>query len=217
MFIRENEIISLTPQNESEAKLLKYIKRKNGWNMNTQFNDYKINGDGTVTIDLINGLKTTLSYEDYQSINSKITITSLKNLAGGFYAQIAIEGKTMPLHRHIMRHELEKYEGFKEETGLSIVVNHIDEDSLNNTPENLEVVTQGENTLKSHLNHARGFSITPNGKFKTKLSMYKYIGTFDTKEEAREAYVNAVNAELERLEAIRINWLIKNGRIAGVQ
>jgi hypothetical protein len=46
-----------------------------------------------------------------------------------------------------MRDELAKYEGFTEETGLTIVVHHKDNNGSNNRRSNLEVVTQNENKI----------------------------------------------------------------------
>jgi hypothetical protein len=211
MFIEANGIIRFEARNEDERKLLKHIKRKNGWAVQRRFNSFKDNNDGTITLFLNDGHMTKISSSRLPEIleSGKISVNK-SNVKR--YAQIKHDGGTINLHRFLVREELEKYDGFTEETGYRIEVNHIDENPFNNTDDNLEVVTINENQLKYRLNNAKGFTKNKCGKFSV-FVCEKYRGQFGTEKEAREVYVQAVKAELKRLEELRINWLISKGRI----
>lgn len=211
MFVRKNEIISFDPQNEQEVKLRNYFYSINGWHGKKRFNPIKDNHDGTVSLFLMEGVATTISKERLPEIREVGKLIP-NEWRSGLYVNINIHGRPMSLHRFLMREEIEKYEGFTEETGIAIQVNHRDENPLNNTDENLEVVTINENLLKRGLNNAKGYFKTPNGKYIVTVAK-KRIGTFETKEEARQAYEQAVKEELKRLEELRINWLKEKGRL----
>ncbi|KXH87374.1 HNH endonuclease [Sporosarcina sp. HYO08] len=211
MFVRNIGVVTFEAQNENHGKLMKYFYRKNGWHGLRKFNSFKDNGDGTVTLFLIRGYETIISAECLPLVleTSKVSI-SIK--MSGIYATTRIKEKTTDLHRLFMREELAKYEGFEKETGMSIQVNHRNENPLDNRLSNLEVVTDRENYLKYQLNHAKGYYKTPSGKFEVKFRN-KNVGTFETEAEARKAYVHAVKKEIKRLEEIRMNWLKSNGHL----
>lgn len=211
MFTDQNGIIRFEAKNESEKKLLKYIKRKNGWSLRRKFNTFKDNNDGTVTLFLEGGHTTDISKERISEVIGTGNVCRGTSRFNN-YAMIFFEGNVTGLHRFLMRDELALYDGFFEETGMKIVVNHLDEVTSNNTDDNLEVVTNRENILKGYLNKNKGYTEVPNGKFVTKFQG-KYVGTFDTKEEAHDAYAQVVKAELKRLGDIRINWLKSKGRL----
>lgn len=210
MFV-ENGIIRFEAKNEKEQWLLNHIKRRNGWAKQRRFNSFKDNQDGTVTLFLQDGYETKISKDRLSEVIKSGKVVGAKWRCE-VYAQLEVNKNVFPLHRFLMRNELAKYEGFEEATGLKIQVNHIDENSLNNTDENLEVVTAAENRLKYSLNHSKGFAMLQNGKFKV-LVCGKSIGVYETEEEARQAYVEAVKNELKRLEQIRIDFLKSNGRL----
>lgn len=211
MFVENSGIIRFEPKNEGEQKLLDYIKRKNGWKLQRRFNSLKDNQDGTVTLFLKDNYETTISKHRLSEVIQTGKVTPLVS-PFGLYVGLRYNGKSMPLQRFLMRMELAKYEGFEETTGMKIEVNHIDENPLNNTDNNLEVVTATENRLKCSLNNAKGFSKLSNGKLKV-MVCDKHIGTFETESEARQAYVKAVKEEIKRYERIRHDFLKDNGRL----
>lgn len=74
-------------------------------------------------------------------------------------------------------------------------VNHKDLDKSNNTIENLEWVTTRKNILHRYNSKLPGVQITPSGKFRSKYyfnKKYIHLGTFNTPEEASQAYTNAL-------------------------
>ncbi|MGD6841245.1 HNH endonuclease [Bacillus infantis] len=211
MFVENSGIIRFEPKNEGEQKLLDYIKRKNGWHGGRRFNSIKDNYDGTVTLFLKDGYETMISKHRLSEVIQAGKVTPLSS-PFGFYVGLNFNGKMMTLQRFLMRNELAKYEGFEETTGLKLQVNHIDEDTLNNEDENLEVVTEQENKLKNRLIHSKGYCKIPNGKLRV-LVCRKHIGTFETESEARQAYVKVVKEEIKRYERIRHDFLKDNGRL----
>lgn len=84
--------------------------------------------------------------------------------------------------------------------GLKLVVNHKNLIKTDNRVENLEIVTQRENTNQKHLNNTSKFvGVTwCNKSKKWKSQIYdkgwKYLGLFDSEEEASEYYENALIA-----------------------
>ena len=89
--------------------------------------------------------------------------------------------------------------------GHRTVIDHINNDKSDNTPTNLQLISNRENTSKDKKSNS-GFT----GVYKTKRSRYqssiKYksrrlcLGTFDTAEEAYEAYL----AKLREIESSSI-------------
>ena len=82
--------------------------------------------------------------------------------------------------------------------GHKIVVDHIDNNPINNHLYNLQLITQRENTSKDskNPNNYTGVFKTPSKKFKSLISLsgrQKYLGTFNTAKEASQAYQNELN------------------------
>lgn len=84
--------------------------------------------------------------------------------------------------------------------GMQLVVNHINFNKIDNRVENLEIVTNRENTNKKHLKSSSqyiGVSLHKSSKkwqsnifFKGKL---KYLGLFDNEIDAHNEYQKALN------------------------
>ena len=69
-------------------------------------------------------------------------------------------------------------------------IDHIDRDKLNNNIDNLRVVTHSQNHWNTN---AKGYS-RHRGKYKGQIVVdgeQKYLGVFETEDEARQAYLNA--------------------------
>lgn len=200
-------IIQLEPRNEQVGRLLKHFIRKNGWHINRRFNNFRINDGETVTLFLNGGYETKISRSRLSEVMKQGKVSAYKGKIQA-YANISVgKGKNRKynLHRFLMREELAMYDGFHEDTGLIIVVHHIDGDTLNNTDENLQVLTQNEN-LRIGAANSKYFDVI-DGKV---VDVFPYQD--DTGKEAREAYRKEVEAELKRLAELRSNWLKSKGR-----
>ena len=83
--------------------------------------------------------------------------------------------------------------------GYKIVVDHINNDPLNNRVENLQIISHRENASKDRRGGSSEFPGVglSGGKWYSKITLNKkdiYLGVFDTEEEANEYYVNALKA-----------------------
>jgi hypothetical protein len=77
--------------------------------------------------------------------------------------------------------------------GLNLVVDHIDNDPLNNHLDNLQLISHRKNSSKDKSPKSGFTGVIKVGKrfqarFRPKGKPPKYIGTYDTAEEASEAY-----------------------------
>jgi hypothetical protein len=84
--------------------------------------------------------------------------------------------------------------------GMELVVDHINDNKLDNRLENLQVITHRENSFKTQENYSskyKGVSfVKRNNKWVAKIRINKkstHIGTFDTEKEASEAYQKKLN------------------------
>ncbi|MGP4073967.1 HNH endonuclease [Piscibacillus sp. B03] len=211
MFLRENNVVSFNPTNEAESKFKQMILVRNNWRKWRKFNDIKDNHNGTITLFIEDGFQTEISKNRLPEVIQSGKVNKIQNNGGDYYAVIGCDVGKIPLHRFLKRHELALYEGFQEETGYSIQVHHKDEDTFNNTDDNLEVVTAKENVLLSRLKNSKGYKKRGN-RFIVQFQG-KHVGSFETKEEAIQVYQKTVTDELNRLEKIRIDFLKKNGLI----
>ena len=76
--------------------------------------------------------------------------------------------------------------------GLRVVVDHIDNDKLNNNPNNLQLISQRKNSSKNRKSKSGFTGVYANGKKWSSRIKFKgrqlHLGTFNTPEEASEAY-----------------------------
>ncbi len=81
-----------------------------------------------------------------------------------------------------------------------IVVDHIDRNKLNNNVNNLQLISQRENTAKKINNSKFGTGITYDKRSKIFISrlhnngIREYLGCFKTEIEANNAYINKLNS-----------------------
>jgi len=106
------------------------------------------------------------------------------------YIAIKIDGKSYKAHRL----------AFVYVTGCAPEqVDHIDNNSLNNNLDNLQLITNRENSIKDRTGGESGcVGVFKSGKrWRVRLivnGIRKHLGTFDSKEEASEYYQNAILA-----------------------
>lgn len=80
---------------------------------------------------------------------------------------------------------------------LSLQIDHIDRNPLNNNIENLRIATQSQNQInsrkpKNNTTGYKGVLATPSGKFQARLGFNGkklYLGLFDTAEEANACVI----------------------------
>ena len=84
--------------------------------------------------------------------------------------------------------------------GYKVVVDHIDNNKLNNSVDNLQLTTNRENCSKDRKNKSSKYTgvtwVKSRGKWLVQIminSKYKHLGYFINEEEASEAYQKAIN------------------------
>ena len=100
--------------------------------------------------------------------------------------------KTLYLHRLIINCP----------TGHEFEIDHINRDKLDNRKSNLRLTSSSLNKynsgiFKNNTSGVRGVREVSKNHWMARIG-YKYLGTFGTKEEANEAYQNALRAKLNR-------------------
>lgn len=130
-------------------------------------------------IPLTRGYTAVVDEEDYADLMQHKWQAS--DSAGGVYARRTTRGVPPAyMHRSIMG-----------ATEPSVVVDHINGDTLDNRRSNLQVVTQKQNTENRRRRSGRGVSFyKPTGKWRAYLTDYyqqMHLGYFNTKEEAENA------------------------------
>lgn len=99
----------------------------------------------------------------------------------GNYYRIWFNGKHTLLHRWILG-----------VTDRKIQVDHIDNDPKNNTTNNLRACSQTQN--QQNIKHKGYCFVSSKNKFRAKITIFgkvKFLGYFDTKEEAQNVYRKA--------------------------
>jgi hypothetical protein len=139
--------------------------------------------------------KRTNSYGEVDFSKLKLNNSGYRNL------KIQINGK---LRKSVLIHQLmsSAFLGYKW-NGNKLVVDHIDSNKLNNRLDNLKLITQRENiakerTLKSGLPVGVSYSKNIN-KYRSRISINLkeiYLGSFNTPEEASQAYQNKLKTIL---------------------
>jgi len=83
--------------------------------------------------------------------------------------------------------------------GMNLVVNHVDLNKLNNNVNNLEIVTQRENTNRKHIKSSSKYAgvswYKRDSKWKAQIQIKgkrKHLGYFDNELEASNAYQKAL-------------------------
>lgn len=110
---------------------------------------------------------------------------------GYLIVSLCLDGK----HKHPKVHQLVAG-AFLNHTpcGHKLVVDHIDNDKLNNKLENLQIITSRENNSKDKIgctSNYTGVYVTRSGMFASKIGIgidVHYLGSYKSEEEASEAY-----------------------------
>ena len=127
------------------------------------------------------------------------TEQKLKLSLNGGYLKVNLRFKGIQKRRTV--HQLVA-EAFLNHTrcGFDLVVNHIDFDKTNNKLDNLEIVTQRQNTNQKHLQsssiHTGVYWYKITNKWKSQITIngkVKHLGYFIDELQASEAYQKALN------------------------
>jgi len=110
------------------------------------------------------------------------------------YYQISVDKKLYLKHRLVYQYH---YGNLLQEQQID----HIDRDRGNNKIENLRVADQTHNLYNTCVNSrnqlgVKGVSTCPSGRYSSPISHYgkqEYLGTYDTIEEAHQAYMKRLN------------------------
>ena len=114
--------------------------------------------------------------------------------------------KTFRIHQLVavafLNHTPDKHKG--------LVIDHIDGNKLNNMTTNLQLITNKKNTSKDRKNKTSKYTgVSLNKQSNKWLAQFrengsvKYLGTFETEEEARDAYNASQNKKLYNEEDLR--------------
>ena len=134
-----------------------------------------------------------VNYKDYQIFNDGRVFSIKRNkfliprLTNRGYYQYYLAGKQIYIHQLIAQLYLENPNNYK-------VINHINGDKTDNRVENLEWCTQRHNINQYH--KGDNVDILRTGKFRARCyhnGKHKHLGCFNTREEARKAYLNYVS------------------------
>lgn len=104
------------------------------------------------------------------------------------YASTMVKGIPIRMHKILI----------KAEAGL--ITDHINRNKLDNRTKNLRIITRQENNFNRIGN---GIRKTPQGKWNARIrwnGKEKHIGNYDTKKEAREAYLREKDKYLKMID-----------------
>lgn len=127
-------------------------------------------------------------YQDGQIYSIKRNKFLKPNLTKEGYFQVNLSGKVYYVHRLVALKHLPNPNNYK-------IINHINGIKNDNRLENLEWCTQRHNINHYHNSNYTSVYKLPSGKYASKYYKDKkqiHIGTFDTKEEAYEAYLKTI-------------------------
>lgn len=165
--------------------------------------------------------KDVVGYEGHYQVSSLGRIKSFKN--GGCilkklqinkrkYCTIVLSLSSKLKTRNIHQLVAEAFLGHVP-CGLKLVVNHINYNSLDNRVENLEIITQRENSNKKHIKSTSKYTgvgwAKEKNKWVSRIVINKidtHLGYFDTEPKASECYENA----LKCIEENRIHDIFNN-------
>ena len=110
------------------------------------------------------------------------------------HCHISIDGvdKTILEHRMVYYANNQSWDIF--DTSRDNLIDHINRNRLDNRIENLKLATHQQNMWNTN---AKGYYKKPNGKYVVRIKLpdgkRKQVGTFNTEEEAHNAYLKAKN------------------------
>lgn len=120
------------------------------------------------------------------------------------YARTTLTGKIRVLAHHMVS---ERAFGRKPDWGKREVIDHINRNKLDNRRENLRICQSWENTQNIDRGNPEFKYTTPYlGKFQVQIPMFaerRYLGIFDTQEEACAARNMAMDAIMETFNRIK--------------
>ena len=147
----------------------------------------------------IPGYEGLYSVSNYGNVWSHIKSRLLKpSLNATGYLHVALYNQGKKFYRV---HQLVAiaFLGHERDGTLRVVVDHIDNDKLNNLVSNLQLTTSRHNLSKDKVRKydlPTGVYTSNNKKFRSSIHINNsklYLGTFDTPEEASEAYQSALD------------------------
>lgn len=147
-----------------------------------------------IHIQLSRGFRTVVDPQDADLIGYKwwAQITRKNVYAWGYLDAHGTKRPYIYMHRIILSRMLGR------ELAKGECVDHRDGNSLNNSRSNLRLATYGENLrntkARPNLTRFKGVKRTSSGRYQARIHInYReiYLGTFDTPEEAHEAYKDA--------------------------
>jgi hypothetical protein len=140
------------------------------------FDDYVVCSDGTVISKKFGKVR---------------ILKSTPNKWGYHHVNLTINGKQYKRAVHLLVAKA----FLNHDTSRKIVVDHIDNDKNNNAIENLQIITQRENSVKDRSKNVGTYLHKPSGKYQAKINIdgkNKSLGYYDTQDEAKIAYQNAL-------------------------
>lgn len=165
-------------------------------------------------------IKNVLDYEGIYAVTETGDVynlrkgTKLKPEIRSRYLSVTLskngKGKNMPIHKLV-------FEAFKGRRNENLVIDHIDNDVLNNHLSNLRQIRTRENTSKGHAlksKYPTGVSPSNGGRYKAEIHIERerfYLGVYDTVSEASKSYLTAVlNWEEKGIKPLKRDRSIKH-------
>lgn len=131
--------------------------------------------------------KTYLIYQDGKVFSTKRNKFLIPRLTNRGYYQFNLGGEQIYIHQLLGELFISNPNNYK-------VINHINGIKTDNRVENLEWCTQRHNV--NHYHKSDNVTLLPSGKFRSRCyhdKKTKHLGCFNSREEARNAYINYVS------------------------